>query len=234
MERPRGRFIRSVGFANLLNLVLFQVLFIVAAMLRPGYSPVSQPASDLGIGPSGEWVDAAVIVLALLKIGLGLAFFMLMRPMLGGVWRSICALLIALPGLGNIVTAVFTEAPATLVIHSLASAVVVLACVLMFFVVGAVLWRAPDWHGFAVFSVLAGVVFVVLAVFLYLTFAPTSSLSALHVGGLSERAVILWRDVWYAVLGWHFFKWATTAAGERPVAQEAARATLVAALHDRH
>ncbi len=48
--------------------------------------------------------------------------------------------------------------------------------------------------------------FVLLAVFLYLTFAPTSPLSALHVGGLSERVVILWRDLWYAVLGWHFFK----------------------------
>ncbi len=81
---------------------------------------------------------------------------------------------------------------------------------MMFFVVGVVLWRAPGWHGFATFSVLAGVVFVVLAAFLYLTFAPTSPLSGLHVGGLAERVVILWRDLWYAVLGWHFFKWTAT------------------------
>jgi hypothetical protein len=54
-------------------------------------------------------------------------------------------------------------------------------------------------------------VFVVLAVFLYSAFAPRSSLSALHVGGLSHRVVILWRDIWYAVVGWYFFKWATTA-----------------------
>ena len=66
---------------------------------------------------------------------------------------------------------------------------------------------AAGWHGFATFSVLTGIVFVVLAAFLYLTFAPTSALLGLHVGGMFERVVILWRDLWYAVLGWHFFKW---------------------------
>jgi Protein of unknown function (DUF998) len=214
MELTSSTFARWVGLANLLNLVLFQMLFIVAALLRPGYSPISQPASDLGIGPFGEWVDAGVIVLAMLKIALAIAFFMLMRPILSGAWRLVCAVLIAVPGLGNMVTAIFTEAPPTLMIHSLASAIVVLACVMMFFVTGAALWRVAGWHGFAVFSVLAGGVFVVLAVCLYLTFAPTSPLSALHVGGLSERLVIVWRDLWYAVLGWYFVHWtATTVAG---------------------
>src|SRR6266542_925776 len=129
MEYTGTRFTRWVVFANVLNLVLFQVLFIVAAMLRTGYLPISQPASDLGVGPFGEWVDAGVIVLPLLKIALAVAFFMAMRPILSGAWRLVCALLIALPGLGNIVTAIFTEAPETLVIHSLASGLVVLACV---------------------------------------------------------------------------------------------------------
>src|SRR5438552_339124 len=59
--------------------------------------------------------------------------------------------------------------------------------------------------------VLFQVLFLVLAVLLYLTFAPTSPLAALHIGGLSERVVILWRDLWYAVLGWQFFKSAATA-----------------------
>ncbi len=126
MERTSSRFARWFGFANLLNLVLFQAFFVVAAMLRPGYSPISQPASDLGIGPLGEWVDAGVIVLATLKIALAISFFILVRGIISAPWRSVCALLIALPGLGNIVTATFTEAPVTLVIHSLASAVVVL------------------------------------------------------------------------------------------------------------
>jgi hypothetical protein len=59
-----------------------------------------------------------------------------------------CVLLIAPPGLGNIVTATFTEAPDTVVIHSLASAVVVVASIMMFFIVGAALWRAPGLAGF--------------------------------------------------------------------------------------
>ena len=181
MERPSSRFTRAVGFANLLNLVLFQVLFLIAAMLRPGYSPVSQPASDLGIGPFGEWVDAGVVVLALLKIALAMAFFVATRPILSGAWRWACVLLIALPGLGNIVTATFTEAPDTVVIHSLASAVVVVASIMMFFIVGAALWRAPGWQGFGIFSEVGGVVFLLLAVLLYLAFVPTSPLAALHI-----------------------------------------------------
>ena len=87
MEYTGTRFTRWVGFANVLNLVLFQILFIVAAMLRPGYSPISQPASDLGVGPFGELTDAGVVVLALLKIALAVAFFFVMRPIL----RVACA-----------------------------------------------------------------------------------------------------------------------------------------------
>jgi hypothetical protein len=121
------------------------------------------------------------------------------------------------------VTAIFTEAPATLAIHSLASAVVVLACLMMFFIVGSALFRAPGWHGFAIFSIVAGVVFVVLAVFLYLTFAPTSPLAVLHVGGLSERVVFFWRDVWYAVLGWYIFKWVARETGDQPREKETAK-----------
>ncbi len=44
------------------------------------------------------------IVLATLKIALAISFFILMRGIIGAAWRSVCALLIALPGLGNIVT----------------------------------------------------------------------------------------------------------------------------------
>ncbi len=218
MTHTNSWFIRWVGIGNLLNLVLFQLLFIVAWMLRPGYSPIRQPASDLGIGPYGAWVDAGVVVLALLKISLAIAFFIAMRPILSVAWRWICAILIALPGVGNIVTAVFTEAPATLMIHSLASAVVVLVCLITLLLVGALLWRTPGWQGFGVFSVLAGVVFMALAILLYLTFAPTSPLSALHIGGLSERVVIFERDFWYAVVGWHLYKQAS-GAGVHPLNQ---------------
>jgi hypothetical protein len=157
MAHTNRTFIRWIGIGNLLNLVLFQLLFIVAWMLRPGYSPIRQPASDLGIGPFGAWVDAGVIVLALLKISLAIGLFIAMRPILSAPWRWICAILVALPGVGNIVTAVFTEAPQSLVIHSLASAVVVLVCPITFLLVGTLFWRTPGWQGLGVFSVLAGV-----------------------------------------------------------------------------
>jgi uncharacterized protein DUF998 len=111
VERTGNEFTRWAGFANVVNLTLFQLVLVVAWLLRPGYSPISQPASDLGVGPNGSVVDAVVIVLALLKIALAVAFFIAMLPALSRGWRWVGAVLIAVPGLGNIATAIFTEAP---------------------------------------------------------------------------------------------------------------------------
>ncbi len=48
-----------------------------------------------------------------------------------------------------------------------------------------------------------------MVAFLYVTFAPTAARSALHIGGLAERLLIIDRDVWYAIMGWQFFTRAT-------------------------
>ncbi len=66
-----------------------QLLFVIAGLLRPGYSPISQAASDLGVGPGGAWVDATVVALATLKILLAIAFLILMRTGHGAGWRGV-------------------------------------------------------------------------------------------------------------------------------------------------
>src|SRR5437899_2044859 len=72
MERTSTSFTRWVGFANVLNLVLFPVLFTVgdASARLLTHQPAGQRP---GRRPSGEWTDVGVIVLALLKIALAIA-----------------------------------------------------------------------------------------------------------------------------------------------------------------
>jgi len=65
-------------------------VFVSAGLLRPGYSIISQAASDLDVGPGRAWVDATVIALATLKILLAIAFLILVRPVMGAGWRG-CA-----------------------------------------------------------------------------------------------------------------------------------------------
>lgn len=52
----------------------------------------------------------------------------------------------------------------------------------------------------------------VLAVLLYLTFAPTSPLAAAHVGGLSERLFMLETQAWFIAFGYRLFKTDKSAA----------------------
>jgi hypothetical membrane protein len=215
MEHTGNWFTRWTGFANVLDLVLLQALFVVAGALRPGYSAIRNAASDLGVGPGGWWFDDTAIALALLKVLLAVAFLLVMRPVMSTGWRWFCALFIALPGLGNVVTATFTEEPSTVAIHSLGSIVVQLSLLVTFFMVGTLLWRSSAWRAFGIYSVLTGVLTLGLIVFLYLTFNPMSALASLHIGGLAERLLILDRDIWYAVLGWQFFSRVPAVAQQR-------------------
>src|SRR5258708_2015491 len=50
------------------------------------------PAALADVQLFGEWLDGGAIILGLPKIGLAIGFFMLMRPILSGGWRSISRL----------------------------------------------------------------------------------------------------------------------------------------------
>ena len=79
------------------------------------------------------------------------------------------------------------------------------------------------WRGFGIYSVMTGLLTLALVIFLYLTFAPSSALSALHIGGLSERLLLVDRDIWYAVLGWLFFSRASAPSAATPPRQRFSR-----------
>jgi len=70
MARPR----RFVGP------VLFVLTFTVAGRLRPGYSPVDQAVSDLGVSDNGLMLNGSLVILGLSLVGFAIGFYRTIRP----------------------------------------------------------------------------------------------------------------------------------------------------------
>jgi hypothetical membrane protein len=112
-----------VLIGGVINPIVFVLAYTVAGILRPGYSPIHQAMSDLGVGPNGSLMDTIAVLHALLLIAFAVGFALLMRQVLSVGWRCFGTALLVLRGLAQVTTGIFTDAPATVAIHSLATIV---------------------------------------------------------------------------------------------------------------
>src|SRR5262249_32908477 len=94
-----------------------------AAAAGPGRAPagikppIHQAISDLGVGPNPWLLNVQLVLLGVLLTAFSAGLFMRLGPALGGGWRWVCTVLIGLPGLGYAWGGIFTEAPATVLLH---------------------------------------------------------------------------------------------------------------------
>jgi len=109
-------------------------------------------------------------------------------------WRWVGAVLLGLRGLANVTTAIFTDAPATVAIHSLAT-----------LVIGLGLRRTSQWRGWGTYSLVAALVTLVLVAVEFWAFRPGTPLAPAQVGGLLERVLSVETLAWYVVFGWRLF-----------------------------
>ena len=171
--------------------------------MRPGYSAIHRAVSDLGLGPTAWFVNGAGVLNCLLLTAWVVAFFRRARERLPKPWPWVAAPLLALPPLGYAVASIFTEAPATLAVHSMVGANLGLFFpVAVFFVAGLALRRNPDWRGWSAYSFIASVATLILVGITLWAFSPGSMISALRLEGLLERLVIYETLAWYAYSGW--------------------------------
>ncbi len=92
------RVARWCALAGVVGPIFFLAVFTLAGFLRPGYSPVRQPVSDLGVGPSGWIVDGPAVLTGLLLLAFALSCAPLMGATLSPGKRWLCAALLALHG----------------------------------------------------------------------------------------------------------------------------------------
>jgi hypothetical membrane protein len=205
--KPRGiqaaRWLVLIG--GVLNPIVFVLAYTVAGLLRPGYSPIHQAISDLGVGPNGWLMDSIAVLHALLLMAFAVGFALLMRQVLTVGWLWFGTALLVLRGLAQVTTAIFTDAPATVRIHSLATLVALVSMISAFLVIGLGLRRNSRWRGWGTYSLVAALVTLVLVAVMFWVFTPGTPLAPAQVGGLMERVLSVEMLAWYVVFGWRLF-----------------------------
>jgi hypothetical membrane protein len=194
-----------VLIGGVVNPIAFVLVYTVAGILRPGYSQIHQAISDLGVGPNGSLLDTIAVIHALLLIAFAMGFALSMRQVLTLGWRWFGAALLVLPELALVTAAIFTDAPSTVAIHSLASIVGLVSTMSAFIVIGLGLRRDSKWRGWGTYSLATAVVTLVLIAVEFWTFQPGTALAPAHLGGLMERVVSVETLAWYIVFGGRLF-----------------------------
>jgi hypothetical membrane protein len=197
---------RWLALGGVVGPLLFVGTYTLAGVLRPGYSPLRQTISDLGVGSNAWLVDAGLVINGLLLLGFTVSFAWCMRSGLGRGWRWPGSVLLALHGLGLGIAGIFTEAPATLSIHWLVGAnLAFFGPVAAFLVVGLALRRAALWRGWGIYTLITSGATLLLVAALFWSLTPGSLVAPLGLGGLMERLLFIEIEAWYAAFGVRLF-----------------------------
>jgi hypothetical membrane protein len=200
---------RWLALGGVVGPILFVAAFALGGIARPGYSPIHQAVSDLGVGSNAWLLNVSLVLLGVLLIAFAIGFFRGLRPALSRTWRWVCAVLLACTGLGFADAGIFTEAPATVALHWMVGMpLLVLGSVVGFFVTGLALRRSVQWRGWGTYSLIASVVTLVLIAAMFWVFTPGTPLAPARLGGLMERVLFIEVLAWYVAFGWRIFRWA--------------------------
>jgi uncharacterized protein DUF998 len=189
--------------------VLLTAAWLILGSVSPGYylwgthvapySPVSQPISGLGLGPTGPYMNAAFVISGLLVVVGAYGVFERIPQMR---LRYVAAPLLALPGIGSVLDGFFTFQ--TFFMHFVGFGLA-LTTVVTFPLVGFLLRGVPGWRSVGTGLIVAGPVTALLALLYFATFTPTVQGIQTGVAGLTERLLVLEIQAWYVALGWIAF-----------------------------
>jgi hypothetical membrane protein len=199
---------RWLALGGVAGPLLFVLAFTVVGMLRPGYSPIDQAISDLGIDEGAWIVNGSLVLLGLSLIGFAISFFRSTRARSPMALRVASAALLAAVGVGYGVAGIFPE---TNPLHwQLGAPLVYGGATLGFLLAGLLLRRSPAWRGWGTVTLLASLATLVLVAGTFYTFSfyeVTSGPAPVgQYGGLMERVLFLEILVWYAAVGWRLFR----------------------------
>lgn len=199
--RPHSRELfqaRRLAALVILGIVIYVVLDIIAQLLPPHYSPISQAESDLAVGPYGFLMRINFVIRGLLSLA---AIAALHKTLLPAAHSRLGALLLEVWAVGALVLAIFsTDVGSAHTLHGLIHLVVALIA----FVAGAVgellislrLARDPAWSSVRPALLVVSVAALVLLIVLLLATGPAVRGAAEGVFGLVERVfiglVLLW------------------------------------------
>lgn len=173
-------FTRLLIAGGALGPLLFILVFLVEGAIRPGYSAWRQMVSELCLGKRG-WVQVAnFLICGLLLLGFAVGLGQVLPSGPGAMWGPV---LLGLFALGLTLSGLFVGEPHTPqgILHGLAGLLVFSSLPLASVVLAWCFASAPAWHGWALYSLVTGIVVVGM-------FIATSTVSNLDQQGVLENA----------------------------------------------
>jgi hypothetical protein len=193
--------------------VLFTLAWVILGFVSPGYtawgirfapySPISQPISGLGLGPTAPFMNAAFVLYGLLLLVGVVGIFQSIREF-GAGSRWTCTVLFALSALGAAMDGIFTLQSffPHFVGYGLGSGMPVIG----FLVTGLSLRRIPHWRRLGSWLLLASPLTLVLLALSLVTFNQSAIEAGQGIAGLTERILILEAPIWFVAMGWLAFR----------------------------
>lgn len=190
-----------LALAGVAGPMIFVIGFTVAGLLRPGYSPIREVVSALGVG-ANAWLQNSIFgVFGALLILFSIGLYYQLHPVTRGRWLLIGCLLLLIGGAGMALSGIFTEEPATHPLHIICGFSLGFASpIVAFFLFGRHLETVKGWRGYGRYSLLTGIVSTLLLLFSFVVYGPR-----FHIGGLIVRILVLEVFAWHVIMGWRLF-----------------------------
>jgi hypothetical membrane protein len=177
--------------------ILFWVMVIVESLIRPGYSPVNNFVSDLGVGSLAILQNINFMIFGILTIGLGLGLHGSF-PTPRGVSLKSGVLLVIIFGILIFFAGVFPENYGSGVLHTSVSAFAFLSII----AAQLLIWKGLKgmdtviWGGYSTYSLISGLLSII---FLILLQVAISDFAAYQ--GLAQRLFLAVPWIWVGVTG---------------------------------
>jgi hypothetical protein len=171
--------------------VLFPIIYTLEGATRPGYDPWGQTISSLSHGPGG-WIQQLNFVVC--GVSILWSAFVWRKILKGGVCATWYPIIRVIEGFGLIGVAVFSQDP----LHTVFLVVIVVAMTLGLFVIARRFWKHPLWRGWVTFSVVCGLLPMVVMPFFGVALNTHSVFSG--YAGLFERLATNADTLWSLVL----------------------------------
>jgi len=218
---------RRLALGAVAGPILFTLAWLVLGFLSPGYtiwdtriapySPISQPISGLGLGPTAPFMNAAFVLGGLVLMAGVIGVFQTMSASGRPSARRVCAALLALSGLGLVVDGIFDlEA---IIPHLLGFLLATSTPVLGFLAAGFFLRGIPRWRRFGNWLLVGSPLTLLLVVLFFQVFDPAASGANQGMAGLIQRLLAVEVHAWYVGMGWLAFRrpqFARSPRGGRP------------------
>ncbi len=197
---------RLAALIGVVSPILCVLVFTLAGLLRPGYSPIHQVISDLGAGTDGWILNADLIISGLVSIIFAFGFYQQMRQVISRGWLLAGTILLMLSGIGVANEGVFHQPspgdPAAhlyIVLHNIGLAVLFYSLIIALLIVGWQLCRTASWRGYGWYLLLTALATLGLLIL------PAQIAGSGHIGGFIERAQVIVGFSWSVVIGWRLF-----------------------------